>query len=209
MIAYRNIIQISPIRSGSTLVYNILKILFPEKQVIKEHNYEYNADDLFIITIRHPYNSIVSSINRYNLEINDITIQDTIKEYLNNGGNWLIKNSELLLNKNCIVFYYYSFFNNFENIYSVLERRLKIYINASLKKKINDEFNIENVKNNIKKYNKFTEYNVITHFHGKHISQYEGNTNFVDILTKEQIILLQQSQPLNTILYKYFKSPVL
>ena len=65
------LIQFSPIRSGSTLVFNILQFL--GKKSKKEHDkYIYRDNNKYIVTIRHPYNSIISSIMRYNKEINII-----------------------------------------------------------------------------------------------------------------------------------------
>ena len=57
------IIQFSPIRSGSTLIYNYLLELGYKAR--KSHLYKNNNKNYYIITIRHPYNSIISSILRY------------------------------------------------------------------------------------------------------------------------------------------------
>lgn len=105
----------SPIRKGSTLLYNIIKLIFYKIDIIKEHKYKYNENNFYIITIRHPYNSIISSCLRYNLELTEENFINNIDEYVNNGGKDLIENS---FNKeNHIIFIYEYFYNNFDYIY--------------------------------------------------------------------------------------------
>lgn len=77
--ARKHIVQISPVRSGSTLIYNILRICFPSAKVVKRHywiqdthsgqpprlpqNPENPLDALppvYVSTYRHPYNIIIS-----------------------------------------------------------------------------------------------------------------------------------------------------
>ena len=56
-------VQFSPVRTGSTLIYNYLKELNknPQKAHKYKYNKKYNKNNKYIITIRHPYNSIISS----------------------------------------------------------------------------------------------------------------------------------------------------
>ena len=76
------LIQVSPIRSGSTLVFNILQFL--DKKSNKQHDkYVFKNDNKYIVTIRHPYNSIISSIMRYDKEINIKNIKNKLKNIYN------------------------------------------------------------------------------------------------------------------------------
>ena len=80
---FSKIIINTPIRSGSTLVYNIVRILFPDMHIIKSHGKtEYNSDALYISTIRHPYNSIVSYMLANQININDETLKNNCDVYL-------------------------------------------------------------------------------------------------------------------------------
>ena len=66
------IIQCSPIRSGSTIVYNFLRELFPSAQVVKKHSYHPDFSSFPIVTTyRHPLDCIASSIQRYGREPTD------------------------------------------------------------------------------------------------------------------------------------------
>ena len=58
----------------------------------KMHHYKYKKENRYIITIRHPYNSIISSILRYDKEINVESIKSHTNEYLSAGGNCIISN---------------------------------------------------------------------------------------------------------------------
>ena len=70
-------IQFSPIRSGSTLIYNYLKEL--NKNPYKIHYYTYNKNNKYIITIRHPYNSIISKLNIFNEEITETSLKNNYR----------------------------------------------------------------------------------------------------------------------------------
>jgi len=94
----KNIIQFSPIRSGSTLVYNILREF---SNVRKTHNISVKNGQLYVITYRHPYNCIISSLLRNEKKINSLNIKSEISEYLKNGGKDLLEND--LLKKNILL----------------------------------------------------------------------------------------------------------
>ena len=57
----KKIILYSPVRTGSTLIYNFLKNLIND-DVLKTHSYCYYKKYNIVVTIRHPYNSILSLI---------------------------------------------------------------------------------------------------------------------------------------------------
>ena len=67
--AHPPIIQFSPPRTGSTLLWNTLRVCFPEREVKKVHRlskFEKNYRSAPIVaSIRNPLDSISSSIQRY------------------------------------------------------------------------------------------------------------------------------------------------
>ena len=197
------IIQFSPPRSGSTLVYNYLLEL--GYRPTKEHKYGiYDSKNQYIITIRHPYNSIISSILRYDQDINDKTIEDQIKEYLMNGGEDLITNN-FTENNHCILFYE-NFFKNHDLILNKLELFFNRTYDSELKNKIKCKLEIENVKSTIIKngYTTFSSYDSKTHFHGKHISEFNGTIDYNKILNKDELNVLEKNKKLSTIIQKYY-----
>lgn len=198
---YDNITIFSPIRTGSTLLYNITKKIFNDKTIIKSHNINYQLDNMYFITMRHPYNSILSNMLSRNKEINNVNINNAINEYLDNGGNDMINLD--IQSKNIIIFRYEHFKDNFKYIFDILKNNLNITINDELKNNINDELNIYNIINYTKKYKSFDEYCKITHWHGNHISLNKGDTNYKKYFSNENIKILENNKNINEILNKY------
>lgn len=196
------IIQFSPIRSGSTLVYNYLLELGYEPT--KKHNYIYSNKNQYIITIRHPYNSIISSILRYEQDINVTTIKNQIDEYLRIGGEYLVTNN-FTGNNHCILFYE-NFLNNHDLILNELELFFNKTFKSELKQKIKYKLEINNVKSTIIKngYTKFSSYDRKTHFHGKHISEFNGEIDYKKILNKDELNVLEKNKKLSIIIQKYY-----
>ena len=194
------LIQFSPIRSGSTLVYNILMKL--GKSPHKRHCYAFNKNNHYVITIRHPYNSIISSILRYEKEINIQNVKSQMNEYIRNGGG-CISNSNFDDKKHCAL-YYEKFNNNFDDIFEKFELFFDEKYPSELKDKIKKELSIENVKELTKKYKNFWEYDGKTHLHGKHISIYNGQTDYREILSDDQLELLEKNATLQKIIEKYY-----
>jgi hypothetical protein len=194
----KNIIQFSPIRSGSTLVYNILREF---SNVRKTHNMSVKNGQLYVITYRHPYNCIISSLLRNEKKINLLNIKSEISEYLKNGGKDLLKND--LLKKNILLLQYEEFFDNYEVIYNKLEKFLNINIDENKKIELSKKYNITNVKKITNKYKTFKEYDKTTHLHGKHISEYDGQTDYKKILSENDIYVLKENKSLNEIIKKF------
>lgn len=194
----KNIIQFSPIRSGSTLVYNILREF---SNVRKTHNISVKNGQLYVITYRHPYNCIISSLLRNEKKINSLNIKSEISEYLKNGGKDLLEND--LLKKNILLLQYEEFFNNYEVIYNKLENFLNINIDENKKIELSKKYHITNVKKMTNKYKTFKEYDKTTHLHGKHISEYDGQTDYKKILSENDIYVLKENKSLNKIIKKF------
>ena len=195
------LIQFSPIRSGSTLVFNILQFL--GKKSNKEHDkYIFKNDNKYIVTIRHPYNSIISSIMRYDKEINIKNIKEQIKKYLEQGGNH-IANKDLNTSNHCILIYE-KFYNDLDYILDSFELFFNEKYSDDIRNIIKTKFSIENIKKITEKYESFAEYDSLTKWHGKHISSYNGETDFNTILNKEEIDILKNNKPLTKIIDKYY-----
>ena len=199
---YRQIQQFSPIRTGSTLVYNILKIIKPDMKITKRHNFEYNTHDLFIITLRHPYNSIISSCSTYSLELNINNLKKSINNYIKNGGKCIAKKK--LDNNNCLILYYEKFDENYNYIFETLENKLEIKISDENKQEILSNFSIDSVIKFTSKYLSFNKFDRKTQLHGNHISNYKGKTDYTKILNQDHITLLETYPIINKIVSKYY-----
>jgi hypothetical protein len=218
----KKINQFSPIRTGSTLIYNYLKFLLKDYHIVKQHNINKNEIDIItVITMRHPYNSILSTIlvnevnkenyiidNSINLKkldslITNEILKKTIDHYLKYGGKDLLSiNYENLKNK--LIFKYEEIINNHCLIIKNIEIFLKKNFNDIDKEKILEFMNIDNVKKNYSdKYKEFKNYDKNTHLHGQHISEFLGNTDYKNILSNEKIKILLENNELNQIINKF------
>ena len=198
-----SLIQFSPIRSGSTLIYNYLIELGRKPK--SKHHYNKNINNYFIITIRHPYNSIISSILRYDLDINIVSIKSHINEYLKYGGDCII-NNDFSKDNHCILIYE-KFLNNHDYIFNKLENFFNEKYSVELKNKIKYKLNIEKIKKDINEnnYTNFYQYDAKTNFHGKHISKFNGTTDYKKILNKDELGILEKNIKLSKIIEKFYK----
>lgn len=166
------IIQFSAPRSGSTLVFNILKDLFPESVIRKQHNL--NNKDLnfpIIATCRHPLDSIASSIQRYQLTPTNEVIEQQISEFEENGLSDL---SSIAYLDNVLLLRYEEFVDDFETIFLGVEKFFNVTISLEKRNEIIAKYQITNVEKAIENMSSFEEYDKINHWHGKHISIYKG-----------------------------------
>ncbi|MES9899841.1 MAG: hypothetical protein ABW148_12565 [Sedimenticola sp.] len=167
------IIQYSPPRSGSTLVYNILRDLFPGKNIKKRHSYESNDSKFpMVVTYRHPLDCIASSIQRYELIPTDEVINQQISEFEKNGIRDIL---EIKDDPSVLMLRYEEFANNYDVIFNEFEIFFGIKISHKKRSTLSDRYHIKAVEKIIARMESFSEYDEITHWHGKHISAYKGS----------------------------------
>lgn len=188
----KRIIQYSPVRSGSTLLYNILKMLFVDSVVYKAHHMEdpdKNNISHIMTTFRHPYDCVISLTQ---INTTDPTFEDYKKNvsiYLKAGGNNLFDNfQKVLTHKKFVWFKYEDFVDDFDYIFDKIQRGCDIEISDEKKQEISEKLNIEKVNKYIQRFKDFSEYDRNNHFHGKHISKDKGAVNrYRKYLTEDQI----------------------
>ena len=118
-----------------------------------------------------------------------------------------IINNEFNKNNHCILLYE-EFINNHDYILD----KLQIFYGEEYSKETRDylknKLDINNVKKIIenKNYHDFKQYDKNTHFHGNHISKFNGNTDYTKILNENLLTILKENIILNQIIEKYYKS---
>lgn len=186
----RKIVQFSPQRSGSTLVYNILKDLFPTRYVDKKHKYTLDDKNFpTVITYRHPYDCIGSLILKDKLRITDKIVHEKILLFRKNGWNDFFiqfKSSKNLFLR------YEDFYGNMDFLFNALENYFLITIDGNKRVELKKKYKISNIKENLKKFKTFDEYDKQTHFHGNHISKYLGSSNYKKLFSKSQLKTLDK-----------------
>lgn len=187
----RKIIQFSPQRSGSTLVFNILQDLFPTKYVKKQHNYDLEDKNFpTVITYRHPYDCIASLILKDQVSPTDQIIEDKIMLFRKDGWNDFLNQFE---SSKILFLRYENFYNDIDFILSSIEGYFKIHISENKKVKLRNKYKISSVKKEIEKFKSFSEFDPQSHFHGNHISKYLGTTNsYKKLFNTNQIRILEK-----------------
>lgn len=199
------IIQFSPPRTGSTLIFNILRIIFHNKKILKLHNMSTIKKKIsipIIVTVRNPLDSI-SSILRVNEEksLNSTIITEYINYFVNDAG---IKDVLEIANKdNVLILKYEEFQNDFEYIFEKLEKFFSIEIKIELRNEIIHEFNIDKVKEKQSNLKNFSQYDKISHIHGNHISEYNGKSYYEKLLDREYIDQIINDKIINMYMSKF------
>ena len=207
----KTIIQFGMIRSGSTLIYNILKELFPNYTIYKTHNYRRSWKEIFfkkipvVCTFRDPLDIICSSIKRYEKLVTKEVLVEQIKELKQFGFEDFIKLEKIpgFLDKNRLNLKYEKFYNNFDYVFKELEDFFNIEITSNLRANIESKLSIEGVKEKIIKFKTFEQYDMNSHWHGKHISNNNGiPKSYIDFFHEDDINYLK-------IFYKDFRKKYL
>lgn len=192
---YQKILVFSPSRTGSTLVFNVLKFLFENSDCLDEnawiggkkfivgktHHLGYFEPSCMIFcTIRNPEDTCFSryrvmnpgKFKKLNQKALDIAVRDYITQM-----HWvqsLVKGNL----PNVVLLKYEEFDSNLNFIFDEVENKLGIEISEFDKTLMEEAFSKKNVAKSTKKLNEFKNYDGVTLFHGAHI---EG-----DEFTKEQ-----------------------
>ncbi len=178
------IIQFGIPRSGSTLVYNLLREIFPSKEVLKIHKYKSKYTEFPIVaTYRHPLDCVASSIQRYGLKPVNKVVRQQVKELEKNGIRDLLK---IRGARNILFLRYENFFQNFDFIFNEIELFFDIDIDD--RDKMVRKYSLASVKELTRQYENFSDFDPETHWHGKHISPNEGQPGYyLDFFDKKQI----------------------
>ena len=194
------ILQFSPIRTGSTLVWNFLKRTYPGG-VQKVHRL-ISFDGWIVTTIRHPYNAIISAILRLDKPINEPSLEYCANEFMREGGMDSLKlNPE---SPNVIILKYEDFVDDYSHIVKRLNEKMGEGWSSESLDEVLEGLSIENMMKIQNQHEDFYTWDKTTHIHGNHISKYRGKTNWEDLLTEEQVQFLESFEGLNQIIQKYY-----
>jgi len=180
---YNKVMQISPHRTGSTLVYNILRYLFEDgrnlsssgfnnknHKVIKSHvTYHFNFDrEIYFVTIRDPLESFYSWCTAHSIKENDEKFISHIEEDIE---CWKEINSLLKKKKKVVVLRYEEFVKDTNIIFDAIEKAFSINIDKSDKDFLTKTLSKENVLAFSKQIPSFSRADPCTNIHGKHIQE--------------------------------------
>tara|TARA_B100000497_G_C7607522_1_gene364818 strand:- start:338 stop:919 length:582 start_codon:yes stop_codon:yes gene_type:complete len=188
--------QFSPIRTGSTLIYNFIKKC--GRPVNKLHSLE-GVSSWVVSTIRHPYNSIISAILRLEKPINEKTLEYCTNEYLGQGGRDFLN-----LPPKSVVLRYEDFTQYPWDAFSFLNSQLNLGKTSEELESLVEQLSLDNMLKIQSKHKDFMTWDKETQIHGNHISKYKGKTDWKKLLSPKQIQHLQTYKELNQIIEKYY-----
>ena len=201
---YKKILLYSPYRTGSTLVYNVLKFLFEKSYFLDKDSWQdsnaivgkthilgrIEPSTFIFCTIRNPvdacfsgYRVIISS--KYSLmapyqKIDEMALDSAVDDYIAQMESI----DDLLRQKmrNITFLPYEDFNSNMEIIFDRIENIFDITICEIDRLLMEETFSKKNVSQFIKQFKNFSVYDTSSLFHGDHI---EGNE-----FSKEQKTLI-------------------
>jgi hypothetical protein len=180
------IIQFSPPRTGSTLVYNLLRELFPLRSVRKTHKcFVCDPGDKVVVTHRHPLDAIASSILRYNAKPSLREFQSQIENHFLESLSGIV---ELKGRENVLFLRYEKLYENYDYIFDEMAAFFRVEIPLEVRRGLSDRYSIPSVEKISSQFSQFSQFDAETHFHGKHISAYRGRPYyFREYFSPEQI----------------------
>ena len=186
------IIQFSPPRSGSNLVHNILRDIFPEQKIKKDHSYKATYDKLPVVTTyRHPLDCMASQMQCFEREVTDKNIEITINQYkgLGMGNVPAIKDKP-----NVLMLKYEEFRYNYEYIYKHLEEFFNIKLPVKQRESLSKKYHIDVIKKSLPPGHFIDSYlKDGSLWHANHISKYNGKCYyFKEFFTPQQVEYLKE-----------------
>lgn len=184
LITGKNIIQWSPPRSGSTLVWQILDYLFEDPNytkykwthpniVQKTHTLDYSLlnkpSHFFVTTLRNPIDCMVSWMLVSKHPFTKESIDKNIAQYLNYFS--LLKLVESA--NNSIILRYDKFYNDNNVIYNAIEKAFGVEITKSMRETMNKKFSKDNNKKIADTMKDFDEVKKDSFIHGDHFNSTE------------------------------------
>jgi len=181
LITGKKIIQWSPPRSGSTLVWQILDYLFEDPNykkykwtdpniVHKTHTLDYshlnNQSYFFVTTVRNPMDCMVSWMIIKKIPFTKENIEQNIISYL----NYFMLLKMVQLSNNSVILRYDEFYEDNNVIYDTLEKTFQINIKKELRDVMDKKFSKQSNKKISDTMKDFDEVKEDSFIHGDHFN---------------------------------------
>ena len=183
-------------RSGGTLIYNIIKELLPNENILPQTHSFFNDGEYVVVTYRDFRDCAISSW-RVGQKFDNIKNQkkasfSELFFYIEGVKNNIKSNLDSFKKENSkrkILFLRYeNWIYDHSFLYDELENFFQLNIELDKRDKISKKFSIEKTKNIQANYSSFKYFDKETHFHGYHV--HTGNPGTWIDLTKEKDVKL-------------------
>lgn len=187
----KKIVQYSLPRTGSTLIWNILKLY--SENPLKVHSKSELEHPLkkyrFIVSMRNPLDITCSIISVLNLSFNEHGLNQAINKIKSHNFNHLI---EILENQDSLCLKYEEFYNNYDFAFENIDCFLNQKISNEKKIHFKNEFSLSKVRKISQSQKSFGQYDSVTKIHGNHLSKMNGKIDsYQDYLSEEMICFLR------------------
>lgn len=200
-------------RSGTALLWNILKECFPDRIIIKTHRYFDYMDKCIVVGIYRDLREIILSRWRTMvLDTDVITKKMTINDYypIKKVVEKEISVMETFYNLENSHFIKYedAIIDDYKHIFDFIEKIFNIKIGYELRADINYNFSIETVQSIVDQYkmDSFKKFDKTTHFHAKHIAKTSGYKNY---MRPELVKFIERKYKTHLVKYGYIEDNAL
>ena len=187
----RYIIQMSPVRTGSTFVYNILKAVCSNKSIEKHHNYSALFNRIpMVVTVRNPFDTLASicRVNKFN--ISDETIVHVCNTFKLNGGDDILK---VRNRSNVLIISYAQLMGDLSGIFDRLEEFFGVLVDEKLRLEITLKYGLDAASKISHSKGEFAIWDAETKIHGDHISDRAQEIGYGrESFTSKQIEYIQK-----------------
>jgi len=181
------IVQFSPPRSGSTLCYNAIKWIVPERRIEKAHKLKYKYLICPVITtVRDPYDSVVSFAQTRGDRLTDENVVWGANE-IRRGWSHL---ERMKFFPRVLMLPYERFLNDHDYLLDEISAFLGVSLSEERREAFKQEFDAQGLREKTKG-RRFKEVDSETQLHGSHISSDLGALGKGDILTPLQREIVQ------------------
>jgi hypothetical protein len=164
------IVQFSPIRSGSTLIYNMIRNLSPGSDVIKTHDLSVREPgEPVVCTYRDPVDVVASSIKRFKLRPTDDVVAYHIAMVRECGMEQTLT---LLDDHEALLLKYENFVKDQPSALRTIAAFMKI--REYPLEEILRRLDINVILAECGRFQSFSEYDPVTLLHGCHVSETRG-----------------------------------
>jgi uncharacterized ubiquitin-like protein YukD len=164
----RYIIQMSPVRTGSTFAYNILKAVCSNKSIEKHHNYSALFNRIpTVVTVRNPFDTLASMcrVNKFN--ISDETIVHICNTFRLLGGDDVLK---VRNRSNVLIISYDRLVEDLSGIFDRLGEFFGVLVDEKLRLEITSNHGLDAASKMSHSKGDFAIWDAETKIHGDHIS---------------------------------------
>lgn len=173
---YAQVVQFSPVRTGSTLVWNALRCLYPDSYIPKRHTLSWPMCIVgnpcrIVCTVRDP-RDVLSSLLRINRqEPSSEAAQRHLEEMMRNGMDHLLK---IVDRPRTLVLRYEEFYRDHQFLFDRLEAFLNKHCAPDVRQDFVRRFSAERVRERGRELGSFERFDPVEHIHGQHVSESLG-----------------------------------